>query len=90
MNRILEWKFNTQAKYDKEIEKANYDTESVYGNGHFKYYENVIETLLNNKDADTDGNEGLKSLQTLIAARTSFENNGCIVNLPLPNTVNKK
>ncbi len=90
VNRILKWKFNTRAQYDKEIERANYDTDSVYGNGHFKYYENVIETLLNNKDADTDGDEGLKSLQTLIAARTSFENNGCTVNLPLSNTVNKK
>ena len=65
-----------------KIEKANYDTESVYGFGHPVYYKNLIETLQGKSLALCDGNEGLKSMEILIAAYTSAKEER-IIKLPL-------
>ena len=47
VNRIEAWEFSDKKDYDKEIEVSNYETDSVYGFGHLKYYENVIDVLKN-------------------------------------------
>jgi len=62
--------------------EANYKTTSVYGFGHPLYYENVIEVLRGNLHPETDGREGLKSLEVLIAAYLSARD-GKTVSLPL-------
>ena len=67
---------------DTEINKANYETNSVYGFGHSRYYKNVIEVMRGNAEPDTDGREGLRSLEVLIATYLSARDNKQI-SLPL-------
>jgi UDP-N-acetyl-2-amino-2-deoxyglucuronate dehydrogenase len=54
----------------------------VYGFGHPLYYDNVIGTLRGECEPATDGREGLKSLELLIALYISARD-GKRVNLPL-------
>ena len=82
VNRFEEWQFADSDPDDAEVEAANYRTESVYGQGHLPYYDNVICTLRGECDAETDGREGLRSLELLIAAYLSARD-GRKVSLPL-------
>ena len=66
----------------KDIGNLSYQTQSVYGNGHALYYSNVIDCLKGNAVPDTDGNEGLRSLEIIIGAYLSAKE-GKIVSLPL-------
>jgi UDP-N-acetyl-2-amino-2-deoxyglucuronate dehydrogenase len=54
----------------------------VYGFGHPLYYDNVIRVLRGEAEADTDGREGLKTLEVLIATYLSARD-GRRVALPL-------
>ncbi len=81
-NDIQLWQFDEQKDYDQQIEKANYETTSVYGFGHPLYYKNVIDVLRGEAEPETDGREGLKSLELLIAAYLSARD-GNTVSLPL-------
>ncbi len=82
VNDIQLWQFQETKDYDAEIKTANYETTSVYGFGHPLYYENVIDVLRGNAEPETDGREGLKSLELLIAAYLSARD-GKTVSLPL-------
>ena len=82
VNEIQHWKFADQQDYDAEITASNYATTSVYGFGHPLYYDNVISTLLGEAEAETDGREGLKSLELLIATYLAARD-GTTVALPL-------
>ena len=72
----------TVADYDEEVNEANYKTTSVYGFGHPYFYNNVVEVLRGNIEPETDGREGLKSLEVLVAAYLSARN-GQTISLPL-------
>ena len=61
---------------------ASYQTTSVYGFGHPLYYDNVIRSLRGEAEPETDGREGLKSLELLIAMYLSARD-GKRVSLPL-------
>lgn len=82
VNEIQVWDFADKRPEDEEIKKANYATTSVYGFGHPIYYDNVIKSLRGEEDAHTDGREGLKSLELLIAIYLSARDNKK-VSLPL-------
>lgn len=82
VNEIQLWDFAEPAPYDAEINDASYQTTSVYGFGHPLYYRNVIETLRGEAEPDTDGREGLKSLEVIISAYISARD-GKTVSLPL-------
>jgi len=82
VNDIQLWEFDEPKEYDSEIQQANYETTSVYGFGHPLYYKNVIDTLRGEAEPETDGREGLKSLELLIAAYLSARD-GRTVSLPL-------
>jgi len=82
LNKIENWEFETPHADDDEVAAASYDTGSVYGFGHQLYYDNVIGTLGGDCDAATDGREGLRSLEVLIAAYLSARD-GKRVSLPL-------
>lgn len=82
VNNIQHWEFDEPKGYDDEVKKANYQTSSVYGFGHPLYYKNVIEVLIDNAEPETDGREGLKSLEVLTAAYLSARN-GKSISLPL-------
>lgn len=82
VNDIQLWQFDEPKDYDHQIESANYETTSVYGFGHPLYYKNVIDVLRGVAEPETDGREGLKSLELLIAAYLSARD-GKTVSLPL-------
>jgi UDP-N-acetyl-2-amino-2-deoxyglucuronate dehydrogenase len=82
VNEIQQWQFADQDPEDEKIGNASYQTTSVYGLGHPLYYENVIKTLRGETEAETDGREGLRSLELLIASYMSARD-GRRVALPL-------
>lgn len=82
VNEIQEWTFAEKADYDEDVMNASYATTSVYGLGHPLYYDNVINTLRNEATAETDGRQGLRSLELLVAMYRSAKD-GVKVNLPL-------
>lgn len=82
VNEIQEWKFEDERDYDQQVKDANYQTTSVYGFGHPLYYKNVVDVMRGDAEPETDGREGLKSLEMLIAAYLSARD-GKTVSLPL-------
>ncbi len=82
VNDIQQWQFEESRDYDEQIKSANYETTSVYGFGHPLYYGNVIDVLRGKAEPETDGREGLKSLELLIAAYLAARD-GKTVSLPL-------
>jgi UDP-N-acetyl-2-amino-2-deoxyglucuronate dehydrogenase len=71
VNEIQNWEFADKRPEDDKVKSANYETTSVYGFGHPLYYDNVIKVLRGEAEPDTDGREGLKSLEVLIATYLS-------------------
>ena len=82
VNNIQHWEFEETKDYDEKVKEVNYKTTSVYGFGHPLYYNNVVEVLRGNIEPETDGREGLKSLEVLIAAYLSARD-GQTISLPL-------
>ncbi len=82
VNDIQKWEFDEPKEYDNQVKEANYQTTSVYGFGHPLYFKNVIDVLQGNAEPETDGREGLKSLELLIAAYLSARDDKT-VSLPL-------
>jgi UDP-N-acetyl-2-amino-2-deoxyglucuronate dehydrogenase len=82
VNEIQHWAFADQRPEDANVKDASYQTTSVYGFGHPLYYENVIKALRGEAEPETDGREGLKSLELLIATYISARD-GRRVTLPL-------
>lgn len=82
VNDIQVWNFADRRDYDEEIRSANYQTTSVYGFGHPLYYAHVVDVLRGRAEPETDGREGLKSLEILAAAYRAARD-GSSVSLPL-------
>ena len=82
VNEISHWEFEDAHPDDAEVAGASYATTSVYGFGHPLYYDNVINVMRGEADPETDGREGLKSLEVLIAAYLSARD-GKRIALPL-------
>lgn len=82
VNEIQTWKFADTCPEDSEISNTSYQTTSVYGFGHPLYYNNVIQTLRGEAEPETDGREGLKTLELLIAMYLSSRD-GKRIALPL-------
>jgi UDP-N-acetyl-2-amino-2-deoxyglucuronate dehydrogenase len=81
VNDIQLWQFDEPRDYDAQINDANYQTTSVYGFGHPLYYQNVVQVMRGETEPETDGREGLKSLELLIAAYLAARDSKTI---PLP------
>lgn len=71
LNEVQHWNFADEKEYDGKIREASYQPSSVYGFGHAQYYENVIKVLRGEAEPETDGREGLKTLEILIATYLS-------------------
>lgn len=82
VNEVQQWQFADSRPEDENVKAASYATTSVYGFGHPLYYENVIRVLRGESDPETDGREGLRSLEILIASYLSARD-GRRVALPL-------
>jgi len=82
VNEVQQWEFATPDPDDERVKEASYQTTSVYGFGHPLYYDNVIKVLRGEAEPETDGREGLKSLEVLVAAYRSARD-GKRIALPL-------
>ena len=82
VNEIQRWEFAEPDADDEKVQNASYETTSVYGFGHPLYYDNVLKVMRGEAEPETDGREGLKSLETLIATYLSARD-GRRVPLPL-------
>jgi UDP-N-acetyl-2-amino-2-deoxyglucuronate dehydrogenase len=82
VNEIQRWEFADKDQDDELLSNASYETSSVYGFGHPLYYDNVINCLRGEAEPETDGREGLKSLELLIAMYLSSRD-GKRIALPL-------
>jgi UDP-N-acetyl-2-amino-2-deoxyglucuronate dehydrogenase len=75
------------AEYDDDDRAADAlrtaaDPLSVYGSGHRAYYENVVAVLRGDAAPGTDGREGRKSLELILAIYESARTGGEVA-LPL-------
>lgn len=82
VNEIQTWDFSDTRPEDADVGSSSYQTTSVYGLGHPMYYDNVIKTLRGEAEAETDGREGLVTLELLIAMYLSSRD-GKRIPLPL-------
>jgi len=71
------WLFAEYDDDDKLVEAASTSPPNVYGFGHEGYYRNVVSVLRGEAEPETDGREGRKSLEIILAvyesARTGRE-----------------
>ena len=82
VNKIEEWAFSDNHPDDLKVKNASYETTNVYGFGHPPYYANMIKALRGLTDPICSGEEGLKSLELLIASYRSSQS-GERISLPL-------
>lgn len=83
VNRIETWQF---ADYDDDDKAAEAlmgaaNPASIYGSGHFGYYENVLAVMRGTASPETDGREGRKSLELILGIYESARTGR---NSPLP------
>ena len=71
LNEIKIWEFEHSSV--GSAEELSYVPDTVYGNGHGPYYENVAQVLLNNVAPISDGSSGFKSIKLLSAIYESAE-----------------
>ena len=79
---FLYWEFAERDPEDDTVRSASYQTASVYGTGHTGYYANAVKVMRGEAEPETDGREGLRSLELLIALYHSARD-GRRVSLPL-------
>ena len=82
VNEIQNWDFSERKDYDAIIMDATYQTKSVYGYGHQKYYKNIIDVFRGNAEPTTDGREGLRLMELLTACHIAARDQ-TTVSLPI-------
>ena len=82
VNKIEFWKFKDQQKDDLEIQSCDTEPKNIYGFGHYTFYKNVLDDMQNKGKAICSGEEGLRSLEIIIAAYKSVLT-GQTISLPL-------
>ena len=82
LNKIEEWKFEDTHEDDNSYNDANFESLNVYGHGHYGYYSNLINNFLFGDHPLCDGEEGIKSLEIIIAAYKSSKENK-IIKIPI-------
>jgi UDP-N-acetyl-2-amino-2-deoxyglucuronate dehydrogenase len=75
VNKIIEWNFEDENETQKEENLQNYSENppNVYGFGHRRYLESVIDSIENGTHALVDGLEGRNSLELINAIYESVE-----------------
>jgi len=75
VNKMETWNFTGQSKEerDKVLKEYAENPPNVYGFGHIRYIEHVLDCIENNKQALVDGLEGRKSLELINAIYESAE-----------------
>lgn len=73
VNEIKHWNFSNNKESEEVVKEFSVNPPNVYGFGHKAYYEDVIDSILNDKNALVDGLEGRKSLELINAIYESIE-----------------
>jgi predicted dehydrogenase len=74
VNEIKHWNFTQKLDTDDTVkEKYSVNPPTVYGFGHYEYYNDVVNSILNNTKSLIDGFEGKKSLELISAIYESIE-----------------
>jgi predicted dehydrogenase len=75
VNKMEIWNFTgmTEVERDRLIAEYAENPPNVYGFGHIRYIEHVLDSIENNKQALVDGLEGRKSLELINAIYESAE-----------------
>jgi UDP-N-acetyl-2-amino-2-deoxyglucuronate dehydrogenase len=81
VNKIEHWVFAEADPDDKLVDASSSNPPNVYGYGHEGYYRNVVAVLRGDAKAETDGREGRKSLELILAIYRAAET-GREVSLP--------
>jgi UDP-N-acetyl-2-amino-2-deoxyglucuronate dehydrogenase len=71
VNEIEHWNFDSDSPNDNDIRNVNYKINDIYGKGHIQFYEEVYKSMNNEKSEITRGEDGLKSLEVILAAYES-------------------
>lgn len=82
LNKIEIWELSESGANDINVDEYNYQIDSVYGNGHSLYYEEVISAMRGTSTCSVSGREGIKSLELLTAMYLSARDRR-VVGLPL-------
>ena len=82
LNKVEKWEFEDYDDDDRLLEEANYQPLTVYGSGHLPYYLNVIDAMQGKSDAHTNGIDGRKSLEIILAIYRSSQTGSKVI-LPL-------
>jgi predicted dehydrogenase len=74
VNEMKVWNFEEEIPGDREVlNRYRQNPPDVYGFGHIKYLQNVVDTIHNREQALVDGLEGRKSLELISAIYESIE-----------------
>lgn len=73
LNRIEHWEFRRYEDEDRTVFEASYSPPTVYGHGHRGFYANVVDVLRGKAEPLTDGREGRKSLELILAIYKAAE-----------------
>ncbi len=75
VNKMETWNFEGESKEEREKTLSEFaeDPPNIYGFGHKRYLEHVIDCIQNNKNALVGGLEGRKSLELINAMYESAE-----------------
>lgn len=69
---VNEFEYSFFENDEKEnLQEYNYQPDSVYGFGHYLYYKNMLDNLIENKQAICNGESGLSSIRLINAAYKS-------------------
>lgn len=74
VNRLKTWNFQDENENDKDvINQYRENPPNVYGFGHFRYLQHVVDCIDNGSPALVDGLEGRRSLELITAIYESIE-----------------
>ena len=81
LNKIEKWMFEEKSDEDNLLNEVNYEVDSVYGSGHFYFYQKILDTLVRQKKNLFSLEEGLLNLELIMAAyESSNENKVSLIN----------
>ena len=78
VNKVEHWEFLDRDPIDDKIMNKSYDVDSIYGKGHFIYYKELAKSLNNEVSSIPSGQDGITSLEVIIAAYQSAKSNKLI------------
>ncbi len=71
LNKIEKWIFEEKTDEDNMLDEVNYEVDSVYGSGHFYFYQKILDTLVRKEKNLFSIEEGLINLELIMAAYKS-------------------